>query len=352
MIVARNSVSWRLNSFGFSIITKCPVPAIFVALKLGSCLLHVVGIRQGSRARINRQRGHRHHILLADRRVEYRGHRSCCRGFRRLQHHGEDLLLQRLWRLRREHAANHVFARLEPLRTGHLRAGRSVAARCSAESGHHQRTVHRHQSRDMLRIETRVLPDHRRAHAVPDQHDLVRLDFIAHRLDGAGEEVHREFAVRGRTALAVTGQIHGDDAVLPGELRHLGLPGGGVAGPAVNEDHGLFPLTGGGRVDLETVHRGGGGRRHEGGGNEQAVEQASHVNNLGADYSVPCEQIAATSHVRMKKRVRVEALKPSRVTFLASVPRRRQTRGVDRCPAPLSGRSAPSPTAWSAPSDR
>ena len=48
---------------------------------------------------------------------------------------------------------------------------------------HVERPVDRDQPCDVLGMIERVLPDHRRAHRMADQHDLVGADFRAHRLD-------------------------------------------------------------------------------------------------------------------------------------------------------------------------
>ena len=74
--------------------------------------------------------------------------------------------------------------------------------------------INKHQRRDAPPGHRRVLPNHRCAHAVADQdRPSSTLASTADRLDGAGEELHRELAVLRHVALAVTRANQCDDAI-------------------------------------------------------------------------------------------------------------------------------------------
>ena len=58
----------------------------------------------------------------------------------------------------------------------------------------------------------------------PDEDHPVRLGFVAHRLDCAGEEIHRELPVLRGSTLPVSREVEGDDPVLARERGHLRRP--------------------------------------------------------------------------------------------------------------------------------
>ena len=60
----------------------------------------------------------------------------------------------------------------------------------------------------------RVAQHRGRAHAMPNQDNVVGSNLRAHSLDSAGEEVHGKLAVLGGIAFSVSGQIQSDHAIL------------------------------------------------------------------------------------------------------------------------------------------
>jgi hypothetical protein len=143
----------------------------------------------------------------------------------------------------REHRPDHALARLQSFGADHRR--RRLTEFRWWKRAHVERTIDGDESSDALRMEPRVLANHRRAHTVSDQDDAFRLGFCADGFHGPRKQIHRELAVLGRPALAMPRQIERDDAVLLGEGWNLPGPRRAVARPAMNEHDGAGSGAGG-----------------------------------------------------------------------------------------------------------
>ena len=116
---------------------------------------------------------------------------------------------------------------------------------CSGGAGRPaQQAVHRHQRGDFFRRVMMHAAEHRRAHAVADEHGLVHFGIAQHREHGLGKKIHRISRLR-LVALAVAGQVNQNEPRLVRQRRNLFAPETQMARPAMNEDDGVVSFAGG-----------------------------------------------------------------------------------------------------------